>query len=79
VPLLYSFAPHYHDYAKTGSMKFHVDGHMLISMMAPRPCTTDRQHDYWSETQREYLARKMPNPFTNCLAQTGVGTGPSRA
>jgi hypothetical protein len=72
----YQFAPHYHDYANRVN-ELPVDGHMLISLIAPRPLLLQTgSTDYWSDPKGEYLAAQAAEPVYALFGKKGVGTGP---
>jgi hypothetical protein len=58
----YQFAPHYHDYSNRVN-ELPVDGHMLISLIAPRPLLLQTgDTDFWSDPKGEFLAAKAAEP-----------------
>ena len=70
----YWFAPEYQKYG-TDVNSLPVDGHMLISLIAPRPVllitgNTDR----WSDPYGEYLAAKAAEPVYELLGKKGLET-----
>ena len=70
----YWFAPKYQDYGKDVN-SLPVDGHMLISLIAPRPLlliTGDT--DKWSDPYGEYLAAKAAEPVYELLGKQGLET-----
>jgi hypothetical protein len=72
----FQFAPHYHDYANRVN-ELPVDGHMLISLIAPRPLLLQTgSTDYWSDPKGEYLAAQAAEPVYQLFGKKGVGQGP---
>ena len=70
----YWFAPKYQDYGKDVN-SLPVDGHMLISLIAPRPLlliTGDT--DKWSDPYGEYLAAKAAEPVYELLGKQSLET-----
>jgi hypothetical protein len=58
----YQFAPHYHDFSNNVN-DLPVDGHMLISLIAPRPLLLQTgDTDFWSDPKGEFLAAKAAEP-----------------
>ncbi len=58
----YQFAPRYHDYSNKID-EYPLDGHMLVSLMAPRPVLLQTgDEDYWSDPVGEYVAAKAALP-----------------
>ena len=70
----YWFAPKYQKYAaEVDSLP--VDGHMLISLIAPRPILLITGNtDKWSDPYGEYLAAKEAEPVYRLLDKTGLET-----
>lgn len=72
----YQFAPRYHDFGNRVT-ELPVDGHMLISLMAPRPLLLQTgSTDYWSDPKGEYLAAQAAEPVYQLFGKKGVGQGP---
>jgi hypothetical protein len=72
----YQFTPHYHDFADKVD-QLPVDGHMLISLIAPRPLLLQTgSSDSWSDPKGEYLAAQAAEPVYNLFGKKGVGSGP---
>jgi len=71
---LYWFAPKYHEYSKNVN-QLPVDGHMLISLIAPRSILLITGYtDKWSDPYGEYLAAKAAEPVYNLLVKHGLET-----
>lgn len=69
----YQFAPHYHDYANRVN-DLPVDGHMLISLIAPRPLLLQTgSTDNWSDPKGEFLAAKAAEPVYELFGKKGLG------
>lgn len=65
----YQFTPHYHDYANKVD-QLPVDGHMLISLIAPRPLLLQTgSTDFWSDPKGEYLAAQAAEPVYNLFGK----------
>ena len=72
----YQYAPRYHDYSNKVD-ELPVDGHMLISLIAPRPLLLQTgSTDYWSDPKGEYLAAQAAEPVYQLFGKKGIGTGP---
>ena len=75
-PLRYSywFAPKYQEYAADVN-RLPVDGHMLISLIAPRPLLlVTGNADKWSDPYGEYLAAKTAESVYELLGKKGLET-----
>ncbi|WP_229204216.1 alpha/beta hydrolase family protein [Dyadobacter alkalitolerans] len=71
---LYQFAPKYHDYAANVN-SLPVDGHMLISLIAPRPLLLQTgSTDYWSDPKGEFLAAVAAAPVYKLFKEKGPET-----
>ena len=70
----YQFAGNYQSYAdRVDQLPF--DGHMLISLIAPRPLLLQTgDTDYWSDPKGEYLAAVAASPVYELLGVGGLGT-----
>ncbi|KAA2239845.1 acetylxylan esterase [Chitinophaga agrisoli] len=70
----YQFAPNYHGYSdKVSSLP--MDGHMLISLVAPRPLLLQTGNtDYWSDPKGEFLAAVAAEPVYRLFGKQGPGT-----
>ena len=70
----YQFAPHYHDYSyKVNELP--IDGHMLISLIAPRPLLLQTgDSDTWSDPKGEFLAAVAAEPVYKLFGKEGLGT-----
>lgn len=70
----YQFAPNYHTY----SNKLHqlpVDGHMLLSLIAPRPLLLQTgDTDVWSDPKGEFVAAVAAEPVYRLFGKQGPGT-----
>lgn len=70
----YWFAPEYQEYG-TDVNSLPVDGHMLISLIAPRPLLLITGNtDKWSDPYGEYLAAKAAEPVYELLRKKGLET-----
>ena len=70
----YWFAPKYQEYGKDVN-SLPVDGHMLISLIAPRPLLLITGNtDKWSDPYGEYLAAKAAEPVYELLGKKGLET-----
>ena len=70
----YWFAPKYQEYG-TDVNSLPVDGHMLISLIAPRPLLLITGNtDKWSDPYGEYLAVKAAEPVYELLGKKGLET-----
>ncbi|MEJ2195543.1 MAG: hypothetical protein P8X73_11890 [Ignavibacteriaceae bacterium] len=70
----YWFAPKYQEYGKDVK-SLPVDGHMLISLIAPRPILLITGNtDKWSDPYGEYLAAKAAEPVYELLNKKGLET-----
>jgi hypothetical protein len=70
----YQFAPNYHDFSsKVDQLPF--DGHMLISLIAPRPLLLQTgDSDLWSDPKGEFLAAVAAEPVYKLFGKDGPGT-----
>ena len=70
----YQFAGNYQSYGdRVDQLPF--DGHMLISLIAPRPLLLQTgDTDYWSDPKGEYLAAVAASPVYELLGVGGLGT-----
>jgi hypothetical protein len=70
----YQFAANYGKWADRVN-EFPVDGHMLISLIAPRPLLLQTgSTDYWSDPKGEFLAAVAAGPVYRLLGQKDLGT-----
>ncbi|MCB0729862.1 MAG: acetylxylan esterase [Ignavibacteriae bacterium] len=70
----YWFAPKYQEFCEDVS-KLPVDGHMLISLIAPRPILLITGNtDKWSDPYGEYLAAKAAEPVYHLFGKKGLET-----
>lgn len=70
----YWFAPKYQEFG-TDVNSLPVDGHMLISLIAPRPLLlVTGNTDKWSDPYGEYLAAKAAEPVYELLGKKGLET-----
>jgi len=70
----YWFAAKYQEYGKDVN-SIQVDGHMLISLIAPRPLLlVTGNTDKWSDPYGEYLAAKAAEPVYELLNKKGLET-----
>ena len=70
----YWFAPKYQEYG-TYVNGLPIDGHMLISLIAPRPILlVTGNTDKWSDPYGEYLAAVAAEPVYELLGKEGLGT-----
>ena len=70
----YWFAPKYQEF-RTDVNSLPVDGHMLISLIAPRPILLITGNtDKWSDPYGEYLAAKAAEPVYELLGKKGLDT-----
>ena len=68
----YWFAPRYADYAFSPD-KLPVDGHMLLSLIAPRPVLQIvGVSDTWSDPKGEWIAAKEATPVYNLYGLEGL-------
>ncbi|HEV7330508.1 MAG TPA: hypothetical protein VGN63_05660 [Flavisolibacter sp.] len=68
----YQFAPRYHDYANRVA-ELPVDGHLLLSLMAPRPLLLQTgSSDCWSDPKGEFLAAKAATPVYRLYGKQGI-------
>ncbi|MDP4290167.1 MAG: acetylxylan esterase, partial [Bacteroidota bacterium] len=71
---IYQFARKYHSYADDVS-KLPVDGHMLISLVAPRPLLLQTgDTDFWSDPKGEFLAAVAAEPVYHLFGKKGPET-----
>ena len=70
----YQFARAYQTYGdRVDQLPF--DGHMLISLIAPRPLLLQTgSTDYWSDPKGEYLAAQAASPVWRLLGTEGLGS-----
>jgi hypothetical protein len=70
----YQFCPNYQKYGDSVN-QFPVDGHMLISLMAPRPLLLQTgDADYWSDPKGEFLAAVAATPVYHLFNKQGMET-----
>ncbi len=70
----YQFAPNYHSYSDRVN-NLPMDGHMLISLVAPRPLLLQTGNtDYWSDPKGEFLAAVAAEPVYRLFGKQGPGT-----
>lgn len=70
----YQFAANYGKYGNRVN-EFPVDGHMLISLIAPRPLLLQTgSTDYWSDPKGEFLAAVAAGPVYRLLGKDDLGT-----
>lgn len=70
----YQFAPNYAKYGDRVN-EFPVDGHLLISLIAPRPLLLQTgSTDGWSDPKGEFLAAVAAGPVYKLLGKDGLGT-----
>ncbi|MEO8404509.1 MAG: hypothetical protein ABI480_07945 [Chitinophagaceae bacterium] len=68
----YQFAGNYQRYGDSVN-SFPVDGHMLVSLIAPRPLLLQTgDQDYWSDPKGEFLAAVAATPVYNLLGKDGM-------
>ncbi|WP_240676065.1 alpha/beta hydrolase family protein [Botryobacter ruber] len=68
----YQFAPRYHDFSNKVN-ELPVDGHMLISLIAPRPLLLQTgDTDSWSDPKGEFLAAKAAEPVYRLFGKKGI-------
>jgi hypothetical protein len=68
----YQFAPNYHSFANRVN-ELPVDGHMLISLIAPRPLLLQTgSTDYWSDPRGEFLAALAAKPVYHLFGKNGI-------
>lgn len=71
---LYQFAPNYHKYAANVN-SLPVDGHMLVSLIAPRPLLLQTgSTDYWSDPKGEFLSAVAAAPVYKLFKEKGPET-----
>ena len=70
----YQFAHNYQTYGdRVDQLPF--DGHMLISLIAPRPLLLQTgDQDYWSDPKGEYLAAVAASPVWKLFGTDGLAT-----
>ena len=70
----YQFAKNYQSYGdRVNELPF--DGHMLISLIAPRPLLLQTgSTDYWSDPKGEYLAAVAASPVWKLFGKDGLAT-----
>ena len=70
----YQFARNYQSYSdRVTELPF--DGHMLISLIAPRPLLLQTgSTDYWSDPKGEYLAAVAASPVWKLFGKDGLAT-----
>jgi hypothetical protein len=70
----YQFCANYAKYAKDVD-HFPIDGHMLVSLIAPRPLLLQTgDTDRWSDPKGEFLAAVAATPVYRLLGKTGITT-----
>ncbi|MDP4264271.1 MAG: acetylxylan esterase [Bacteroidota bacterium] len=70
----YQFCANYQKYADSVN-RFPVDGHLLISLMAPRPLLLETgDQDYWSDPKGEFLAAVAATPVYHLFEKTAMET-----
>ena len=70
----YQFAPNYHNYGDNVNGN-PVDGHFLVSLMAPRPVLLQTgDEDVWSDPKGEFIAAVAAEPVYNLFNKKGPGT-----
>ena len=70
----YQFAANYHAYSDRVN-ELPVDGHMLISLIAPRPLLLQTgSTDLWSDPKGEFLAAVAAEPVYQLFGKKGPGT-----
>jgi len=70
----YQFAHAYQSYGDRVS-ELPMDGHMLISLIAPRPLLLQTgSTDYWSDPKGEYLAAVAASPVWKLFGKEGLAT-----
>jgi hypothetical protein len=68
----YQFAPRYHEYSNRVH-ELPVDGHLLISLVAPRPLLLQTgDTDKWSDPKGEFLAAKAAEPVYHLFGKKGL-------
>jgi hypothetical protein len=68
----YQFAGNYQTYGDRVD-QLPIDGHMLISLIAPRPLLLQTgDTDYWSDPKGEYLAAVAASPVYKLLGTEGL-------
>jgi hypothetical protein len=71
---MYQFAKKYHSYGDDVS-KLPMDGHMLISLIAPRPLLLQTgDTDNWSDPKGEFLAAIAAEPVYHLFGKKGLET-----
>jgi len=71
---MYQFATNYHSFSNDVS-KLPVDGHMLISLIAPRPLLLQTgSTDGWSDPKGEFLAAVAADPVYHLFGKKGMET-----
>jgi hypothetical protein len=69
----YQFAPNYHDFSDKVN-QLPVDGHLLISLIAPRPLLLQTgDSDLWSDPKGEFLAAIAAEPVYKLFRKDGPG------
>ncbi len=70
----YQFTPNYHTYSNRLN-ELPVDGHMLISLIAPRPLLLQTgDTDVWSDPKGEFVAAVAAEPVYRLFGKQGPGT-----
>jgi len=70
----YQFAPDYHGFSNKVD-QLPIDGHMLISLIAPRPLLLQTgDSDFWSDPKGEFLAAVAAEPVYQLFGKAGPGT-----
>lgn len=69
----YQFAANYHNFASDYN-SYKVDGHMLVSLMAPRPVLLQTgDTDVWSDPKGEFIAAAAAEPVYKLFGKSGPG------
>jgi hypothetical protein len=70
----YQFCSHYQQYGDSVN-SFPVDGHMLVSLIAPRPLLLQTgDQDYWSDPKGEFLAAVAATTVYKLTGKKGMKT-----
>lgn len=70
----YQFAPRYHSYSNRVD-QMPMDGHFLISLIAPRPLLLQTgSTDFWSDPRGEFVAAIAAEPVYKLFGHNGPGT-----
>ena len=71
---MYQFAKKYHSYGDDVN-KLPMDGHMLISLIAPKPLLLQTgDTDFWSDPKGEFLAAVAAEPVYHLFGEKGMET-----